>query len=398
MSAPVNRRQWLVSTGLAAGSSVLLPGILPAMERASGSARKFRDLSGASYHAALVDMEREATEMRRAAGPVRLSSNENPFGMSPKAKEAISAGWFEHSQYQLQSIPQLKAVYAKAVGVDVSNVLITQGSSETLSIADLAFNLRGGEVVTPWPTFEGLPRYADTMGLTVHRVPLAKDLSHDFAAMDKQITSAVNLVFVCNPNNPTGMLEDSAKVREFVRSASKRALVVVDEAYHDFVDEPTYQPMIDMVKAGENVIVSRTASKIHGIAGLRIGFVIARPDIIERMKGFATGTPNAFGTQAAMASLQDIDYQNYVKQNNREGRALLTKTLQAMGKKVAPSSTNFVFFEAGIPAEKVAATMKEKGFLIGRAFPPYTNWSRVSIGTADEMKRFIAALPEALRV
>ena len=216
--------------------------------------------------------------------------------------------------------------------------------------------------------------------------------------MEKQITSAVNLVFVCNPNNPTGMLEDSAKVREFVRSASKRALVVVDEAYHDFVDEPTYQPMIDMVKAGENVIVSRTASKIHGIAGLRIGFVIARSDIIERMKGFATGTPNAFGTQAAMASLQDIDYQNYVKQNNREGRALLTKTLQAMGKKVAPSSTNFVFFEAGIPADKVAATMKEKGFLIGRAFPPYTNWSRVSIGTADEMKRFIAALPEALRV
>lgn len=399
MSAPVNRRQWLKSTGLVAGSSVLLPGVLPALESNHASRTiAFRDMSSSEYAVALQQMERDATAARAAAGPIRLSSNENPFGMSPKAKESIMAAWPEHSQYQLQSIPELKAVYAKNIGMDPSNILITQGSSETLSIADLAFNLRGGEVVTPWPTFEGLPRYADTMGLTVHRVPLTESLGHDFAAMEKRMTSAVNLVFVCNPNNPTGILEDGNKMREFVRSASRKALVVVDEAYHDFVDEPSYKPMLDMVKAGENVIISRTASKIHGIAGLRIGFVIARPDIIERMKGFAMGTPNAFGLRAAIASLQDTEYQNYVRQNNREGRHLLTKTLVAMGKKVAPSQANFVFFQSGTPAEKVGAAMKAKGILIGRPFPPFNDWTRVSIGTSEEMKQFIAALPEALRV
>ena len=395
MSAPVNRRQWLWSAGLAAGSTAILPKVLPALDAARGVA----PLASVprSYHDALVEMEAHSTAVRRAAGPVRLCFNENPFGMSPKAKEAIGTGWYEHSQYNLQSAPELKKVFAKHVGVDPSYILITQGSSETLAVAALAYGLNGGEIVTPWPTFEGLPRYAETIGATVHRVPLMENLGHDFAAMDTRITNAVKLVFVCNPNNPTGTLEDATTIRDFVRSAAKRAVVVVDEAYHDFVDAPTYKPMIDLVLKGENVIVSRTASKIHGIAGLRIGFAIARPDIIRRLEGLATGTQNAFGLQAAIASLQDTAYQDYIKTKNREGRALLTKTLTDMGKRVAPSQTNFVFFHAKMPVEKVQAAMLTKGFLVGRAFPPYTDWCRISIGTSEEMTRFVAALPEALR-
>jgi histidinol-phosphate aminotransferase len=343
-------------------------------------------------------MEAEATARRAAAGPIRLSSNENPFGMSPKAKQAIMDGWWEHSLYGLQSEPELRKVFAKHVGVDPSNVIITQGSSETLSIAALAFGLHGGEVVTPWPTFEGLPRYAETIDATVHKVPLDANLGHDFAAMDARITNAVNLVFVCNPNNPTGTLADNAKVRDFVSSTQHRALVVVDEAYHDFVDDPSYKSMIDLVLKGENVIISRTASKIHGIAGLRIGFDIARPDIVERLDAYTTGNSNAFGMQAAIASLQDTAYQEYVKTKNREGRALLTSALKDMGKRVAPSQTNFVFFQSKLPVDKVQAAMKAKGYIIGRAFPPYNDWARVSIGTPDEMKAFVAALPETLRV
>lgn len=392
MSAPLNRRQWLLSTGLAAGSTALLPKVLPALDLA----RTMGGTGDGSYLSVLEQMEMDATAARRAAGPVRLCFNENPFGMSPKAKEAIMSGWFEHSQYALKSAPELKKVFAKHVGVDESHILITQGSSETLSIAGLAYGLGGGEVVTPWPTFEGLPRYAETIGAPVHYIPLTADLGHDFAAMDTRITNAVKLVFVCNPNNPTGKLENATTMRDFVSSVSKRAVVVVDEAYHDFVDEPSYKPMIDMVLKGENVIVSRTASKIHGIAGLRIGFAIARPDIIQRMAGLATGTQNAFGLQAAAASLQDLAYQDYVKTRNREGRALLTKTLTDMGKRVAPSQTNFVFFHAGIPVEKVQEAMLAKGFMVGRAFPPYKDWCRVSIGTTEEMKSFVAALPAAL--
>jgi len=394
MSAPVNRRQWLVSTGVAAGSSVLLPKVLPALD----VARAFGGVSTpVSHRDALVDMEAYATTKRSAAGPVRLCFNENPFGMSPKAKEAITTGWFEHSQYGLGSASELRKVFAKHVGVDPSYVLVTQGSSETLAIAALAYGIGGGEIVTPWPTFEGLPDYAETIGSKVHRIPLTEALGHDFAAMDTRITNAVKLVFVCNPNNPTGVLENATTIRDFVRSAARRSLVVVDEAYHDFVDEPSYKPMIDLVLKGENVIVSRTASKIHGIAGLRIGFAIARPDIIARLADLATGTQNAFGLNAAIASLQDTSYQEYVKARNREGRALLTSTLTGMGKRVAPSQTNFVFFHANMPVERVQKAMLDKGFIVGRAFRPYTDWCRVSIGTSDEMKRFVAALPDALR-
>jgi histidinol-phosphate aminotransferase len=371
---------------------VLLPQVLPAL----GAAQKL-DATG-NYHDRLLEMEASATEGRRAAGPVRLAFNENPFGMSPKAKDGISTGWWEHSQYDLQSNGALKRAFATHVGVDPSNVLITQGSSETLSVAALAYGLHGSEVVIPWPTFEGLPDYAETMGATVHRVPLTADLGHDFAAMDARITNAVGLVFVCNPNNPTSTLSDAQQMRSFVSAAQHRALVIVDEAYHDFVDTPGHRSMTDLVLKGENIIVSRTASKIHGLAGLRVGFAIARPDIVQRLEARMTGNPNAFGMQAAIASLADTQYQEFVKGRNREGRALLTSTLTAMGKRVAPSQTNFVFFQTGMPNDRFRAAMREKGFLTGRNFPPYLDWSRVSIGTPEEMKAFVAALPAALRV
>lgn len=395
MSDSLNRRQWLISTGLAAGSSVLLPSMLPALKTARGATGLERH---GSYQDALLDMEAAATAARRAAGPVRLCFNENPFGMSPKAKDAIMRGWFEHSQYDLQSNPTLRNVFARQAGVDPSHVLITQGSSETLSIAALAFGLDGGEVVTPWPTFEGLPAYAATIGSLVHKVPLDANLGHDFAAMDTRITSATKLVFVCNPNNPSSTISDSQTLHSFVSATQRRALVVVDEAYFDFADDPSYRTCIDLVLKGENVIVSRTASKIHGLAGLRIGFAIARPDVIARMEGLATGNPNGFGLQAAAASIEDGAYQDFVKARNREGRDLLMSTVKRMGKRVAPSQTNFVFFQTGVPLERVQATMRAKGFLVGRAFPPYTDWCRVSIGTPEEMRGFVAALPEALRV
>jgi histidinol-phosphate aminotransferase len=394
MSDTLNRRQWLISTALVAGSTVLMPSLLPALSRTRPNIPGL----GGSYSDALLQMEADATAARRVAGPVRLCFNENPFGMSPKAKEAISTGWFEHSLYDLESEGALRRLFAQQVGVDPSNILITQGSSETLAVAALAYGLHGSEVVTAWPTFEGLPQYAETISATVHRVPLDANLGHDFAAMDTRITNAVKLVFVCNPNNPTSTLADGNTVRSFVSSVQHRALVVVDEAYYDFADDPSHRSMTDLVLKGENVIVSRTASKIHGLAGLRVGFAIARPDIIARFGKLVTGNPNGFGMLAAAASIADTQYQDYVKTRNREGRTLLTSALTSMGKRVAPSHTNFVFFQTGMPVERFQRAMLAKGFRVGRAFPPYNDWCRVSIGTTDEMKGFVAALPDALRV
>ena len=378
--SPISRRQWLVASGLSTAASVVLPRLLTA-------------LPAAPY----LDLEEAATKARRASGLVRLNYNENPFGMSPKAKASLMSSWDEHNKYDPPALAELRATFARHVGVLPENVLVTQGSGEVLDITALAYGMHGGEIVTGWPTFEGLPKYAESIGATVHRVPLTGELDHDLVAMDTRITNNVDLVFVCNPNNPTAVLADSKKVRDFVSSVSRRSVVLVDEAYHDYVDDPSYRSMVDMVKKGDNVIVSRTASKIHGLAGLRIGFAVARPDIIERLEKHATGTPNCFGMRAAIASINDTEYQTFVRSRTIEGRTLLTRSLKDMGKRVVPSQTNFVFFHAGIPVEEVQNAMRAKGFIVGRAFPPYNDWCRVSIGTPEEMKSFVAALPAAFK-
>jgi len=388
MNGSMSRRQWLITSGLGASASLALPHVLPAtpVDGIRGSAP--------TDYAAL---EREITAARAAAGPIRLSSNENPFGMSPKAKAALMAAWDQHNKYALPATGQLRAAFAKSVGVAPENVLVTQGSGEVLDIAALAYGMHGGEIVTAWPTYEGLPRYAEAIGATVHKVPLLPDLGHDFDMMDRRTTNAVDLVFVCNPNNPTGTLHDDKRIRDFVVSTSRRAVVLVDEAYHDFVDDKSYKSMIDLVQRGDNVIISRTASKVHGLAALRVGFAIARADIIARLEKHVTGTPNVFGVQAAIAAVADTEYQAFVTKTNREGRAMLTDALTKLGKRVAPSHTNFVFFQAGLPTDTVRQAMLAKGFMVGRAFPPYNDWVRVSIGTTEEMKAFVQILPEAVR-
>lgn len=240
------------------------------------------------------------------------------------------ASWTQHTWYDPPIRAELRATFAKHVGVPADHVLVTQGSSEVLATLALAYGQNGGKIVAPWPTFEDLPRYGTTLNAAVHKVPLDDRFDHDLYAMDAKIGNDTKLV---------------------------------------------------LVLAGEPIIVSRTASKIHGLAGLRVGFAVARPDILEKLSAYVTGDPNVFGLHAANASLQDTEYQTFIKQKNREGRALLISALQAMGRKVTDSQTNFVFFHAGQPVEKVQAAALAKGF---------------RIGTPEEMQRFVAILPSIL--
>lgn len=385
----LSRRAWLRTTGLGLGATAALPGLLPAAEMA-------RVLGNPSYLDMLAQLERDVTTARRAAGPIRLSFNENPFGMSPRAKDALMGSWAQHTWYMPPIRQEIRRTFAQHVGVPEDHVLVTQGSSEVLGILAMAYALEGGEIVAPWPTFEDLPRWGETLRATVHKVPLDQHLDHDLYTMDAKIGSGTKLVFVCNPNNPTSNLADDKALREFVSNVARRTPVIVDEAYFDFVDVPGHKSMVDLVLKGEQVIVSRTASKIHGLAGLRVGFAVARPDIIARLQQYVTGDANVFGLHAANASLQDVEYQTFVKQKNAEGRKLLLDTLARLGKKAAPSQTNFVFFQSGKPVQQLQRHFESKGFLIGRAFPPYTDWCRVSIGTPEEMRQFVTELPAAL--
>jgi histidinol-phosphate aminotransferase len=385
----LSRRAWLRHTGLGLGASVALPGLLPASEMA-------RVLGEMPYTDMLRQLERDATAARRVVGPIRLCFNENPFGMSPRAKDALMGNWAQHTWYMPPVREAIRETFAKHAGVPVDHVLVTQGSSEVLSVLALAYGMAGGEIVAPWPTFENLPRWGDTLRATVHRVPLTPTLEHDFERMALRVNAQTRLVFVCNPNNPTSNLADEGALRTFVRDMARRAPVIVDEAYVDFVDRPGHRSMVDMALAGENVIISRTASKLFGLAGLRCGFAIARPDIIQRLQQYVTGDPNVFGLLAAEASLRDSEYQSFVKAKNFEGRTLLLDALQRLGRRTVASQTNFVFFHAGRPVEQVHARLLELGFLIGRPFPPYLDWARVSIGTPEEMQQLVDVLPKAL--
>jgi histidinol-phosphate aminotransferase len=390
MSTPVSRRAWLRTSSLGLGAGLLLPAALPAEALADAAwPRATRD--------ELDAYAQGVAARRRANGPVRLASNENPFGMSPRAKQAMLDAWDEHNKYGSPSYEVLKRAFARQAGVPADHVMVTQGSREVLCVAALAHGIRGADMLAANPTFEALPEYAEHMGLTVHRVPLDADHAHDLDTMDRRLTSAIGLVFVCNPNNPTGTLVADGRLREYVKHTAARTAVLVDEAYHDFVTDPGYRSMVDLVLEGRNVIVLRTASKIHGLAGCRIGFAIARPDIIARMQGFTTGVPNALAARAAIAAIADTEWQRYCVQQNTQGQQILREAVTKLGLAQTATHTNFAFIHARRPHAQVYAAAQARGYLIGRAFPPYSDWIRVSIGTPDEMRGFVQVLPDLLR-
>jgi histidinol-phosphate aminotransferase len=184
-------------------------------------------------------------------------------------------------------------------------------------------------------------------------------------------------------------------VRAFCKETSRRSVVLVDEAYHDYVETPEYSSMLDLVRQGHNVIVSRTFSKIHGLAGLRVGYGFARPDIAARLRQFRSSIGvNILGVRAAMASYQDEEFQSFSRRKNAEARTYLYRLLDELNLRYAPSHANFVFFRLGKDVQPFREAMQKRGILVGRLFPPYTDWCRVSTATMDEMKLFGAALRE----
>lgn len=330
--------------------------------------------------------------VRPRAGLVRLASNENPYGPSPRARAAMVEHWEEASRYGASALNELRDAIAVAEKVPQDHVLVTQGSIEGLCATAAAFCKDGGGFVHAAPTYESMHGYAARLGATLVPVPLDAELAHDLPAMAARVGEGTRIVFVCNPNNPSGTIVDGAALSSFCESVGGKALVFVDEAYRDFVDDPVHRSMVPLVLAGRNVVVARTASKIHGMAGLRIGWLIAKPDLLARIRDFKMGFPNAMAARAVIASLDDREYSAYCKQQNTRARRILVDALDELGLRHAPSHTNFVFFRSKRDATELRAAFEPLGFAIGRAFPPLTDWCRVSLGTPGEMDDFVAAL------
>ena len=369
----LNRRQWLRTAGLAGAATL---------------AGSWTNLAGNP-----IGLEQAGSS--RQDGFIRLNANENPLGPSEKVRAAMMEAFDVAYRYPFSWQQELTKKLARKEGVTPEHIVVTAGSVEGLRISGLAYSWQGGEIVAADPTFQALLAYAEQFGAFVHRVPL-DDLVHDLDAMERRITSNTRLVFICNPNNPTGTILPAGRLRDFCTSVSRRTVVFADEAYYDFIQEPGYPSMVELVKDGLNVIVSRTFSKVYGLAGLRIGYLIARPDIARRLNNARVAFNNVVGLYAAMAALEDEAFYRESLKNNAESQRIIYQMLKQMNLQSIQSHGNFVFFQSRRDIRELIEEMKQENVLIGRPFPPLNDWCRLSTGTVEDTQQACSALKKVL--
>lgn len=325
-------------------------------------------------------------------GQVRLVFNENPYGPSPRALAEVKkilalTAYYPDSPYDYPIRDKLVAAIAANHDLGAEHLFVSSGSNEGLQAALMAYGKKGG-VLTPALTYDAHLGYAETLGIPITRVALREDLQVDLTAMEERIDESVSVVYLANPNNPTGLPIDPEKLRKFCRQVGDRALVIVDEAYNELTDDPQRDTMVDLVREGENILVTRTFSKIFGMAGMRVGYGMARPNIIGNTFRHIMAWPNGVGLTAAYHSYIDRDFIKFSRDKVREGRAMVQKTLADVGLKPVPSQTNFVFVDAGRDAMTIRRTMAEEGVLINAGYEGYPHYLRISMGKLEDLNTF----------
>jgi histidinol-phosphate aminotransferase len=332
-----------------------------------------------------------------AGTKIRLDSNENPYGPSQKAKDAIIEVLTKINRYPIIEPDELKRLIADREGVTPAHIHIGAGSGDILCEAATAYNLEGGRVISAFPTFSLLMNYAELFKATWDKVNLNEKLEHDYDAIASAIKNDTKLIFICNPNNPSGTLVDPRIVKAFCEDVSPRVPVYCDEAYIEFLEPSQQISMVELVKKGLNVIVSRTFSKIYGLAGIRIGYIIARPDIVKRINSFSHDIPVSHpAIAAAVATYGDDSFMSMTRSRNKDARSVLTTYLDRKKVTYGNTVTNFVFFPAPKEGKHILTKMEEKGYLIRIWDYKEREWCRVSIGTLNEMNGFVKAFDEVI--
>jgi len=275
-------------------------------------------------------------------GVITLRANENPYGPSPKALKAAAEALQKGAYYPGSIRRDLLSAIAEKNRLSIDSMVLSSGSNEALQAAMVAYGKRG-KVLLPELTYSDHLGYSKRMGVDLVRVPLNEDMSIDLDGMAAAVDDSISLVYVCNPNNPTGMALDGDKLRDFCRTVSKKAVVLIDEAYNELTDDPEYTSMVDLVREGENVIVMRTFSKIFGMAGLRVGYGMGHPDIAKLVGGHVMAWANGVGMTAAYHSYLDEDFIAFSREKVKEGRKMVIATFRKNGIEPLPSQTNFVY-------------------------------------------------------
>lgn len=374
MSLHSSRRQWLKQTSIAT----------------LGLGLSFRSMGNEEGIKRITGIE---------SGLINLGSNENPYGISAKAKQAVLDMMGETNRYpfNVASLQSAKKTLGSYYNISEDHVLITAGSGEGLAM--LARHFNKGNIVTADITFGVLPNTAKKIGTKVIEVPLTKEKVHDLPAMMNAINAETQLVYICNPANPTATIVKADELKRFCEEASKKTVVLIDEAYNEFLDNPDSQSMIGLIEKNPNIIVIKTFSKIHAMAGLRIGFVIGHPTLIKKLQPdyFQSSqlAVSVLSLNAAMASLDDEAHKLMSKQKNEAARKYTMDEMKKMGIQFIPSYTNFIFYPVKNYAGDYSADMLNKHKIIMRS-NKYSDghWARVSVGTLEEMKQFIRVIAD----
>ncbi len=327
-----------------------------------------------------------------------LSSNENPFGPSEKMLEAMTYAFKYSMRYGFPNNNVMQKI-ADEHGFTRDNLLLGAGSGEILEVAGLTYLGHGKKIVGVEPTYTTVYRTATGIDADVIALPLAADHSQDIELMVDTVNRHyrdIGLVYLCNPNNPTGVPVMADEVAYLLDNIPEDVPVLIDEAYHHFVDHPSYQESLKYVHEGRRVLIARTFSKLYGIAAMRIGFAIASPDMIEEMRPYSTGSVNVLAQWGAVAGLEDVAAQQAYLSHNRRFREQTVADLAGFGYESIPSETNFIMVNLRTPVAPIRRAFRERGIAVGRDFPPMLEHLRVSIGSEEEMGRFMNAFEDIM--
>lgn len=387
MANSINRRTWIKSSAVMAGGLAFISGsinklaAMPVIKKMVPSAH-------------LTD--KEALGQAFPVLKARLLANENPFGPSPAAKKAIQDTIDMGYQYPMASMDTLYGKIADYEGLDKTNILMDAGSSPLLLAAALLYSKGGKSVITGDPSYEDLPTHVQELEGKWVKVPVTSDYKLDLDAMEAKIDDNTGLVYICNPNNPTGTVLDTDKLKAFCERVSKKVTVFVDEAYIDYLPDPQGTTLISGIKAGQNIIVARTFSKLYGFAGLRCGYIVAQPETIKALSMYTAGFSLSATTIAgAIAGYRETAYLQDAFKKTMASKEYLYSVLKKEGYTYVPSATNFVLFPLKMDGKQFVDEMMKRGVGVRSwRVNGQDNWCRISIGRMDEMEAFADAFKE----
>lgn len=324
-------------------------------------------------------------------GPIILSRNENAYGPSEKVIASMQNSLQFVNRYPDAADKSLHERIAQSHSIHPDQMVLGCGSGEILNTCAAAFLAPGKKLITALPTFEAIGHYAKTLGAEVVEVPLTSDYSHDLAAMLARTDVNTGLIYICNPNNPTASLTPRKDLLDFVRKLPASTTVLIDEAYHHFV-EPTaieYSSFIDNPMRDGRVIVARTFSKVYGLAGIRVGYAVGSPEKIRALADLRLKEGiNAVGAHCALVAYDDLDYVQMSEKRNAQDRQEFFDQAKSRNIQPIPSHTNFAMLQTNRPAPAVIAHFKQHNVEIARLFPSMNTFVRVSFGTPPQMQEF----------